>query len=232
MRFKGWQKTSFVDYPGKIVSIAFTGGCNFRCPYCHNRLLVENGKGLEDISAETVLDHLDRRAAMLDGICVSGGEPTLMEGLEAFAGKVRERGKRFKLDTNGSRPAVVSRLLKAGLVDYIAMDIKCVPARYRDLTGCRSEDLMNVKASVRLILESGVPHEFRSTLTREYNPVEEAAALGEWTHGAERYALQKFRMPENPFDRNLTPVSRDDARAMADLIRPHAGEVVLRGYGG
>lgn len=230
MKFKGWQKVSLVDYPGKIVTTAFVGGCNFRCLYCHNRELVENGKGLENIHGAAVLAWLEKRSSMVDGVCISGGEPALCGGLRDFARSVKSLGKEVKLDTNGTNPSAIAALIEEGLVDYIAMDIKCALGRYRELTGCSEEDLSGVEASIGIIRESGLDHEFRTTLTREFNPVGDAEFLADLAAGGRRYVLQKFRMPEHPFRENLHPVERQDAEAIRKAIAPFVGETILRGY--
>ena len=219
-----------MDYPGKIVTTAFVGGCNFKCPYCHNRELVENGSDLETFSPGEVLSFLEKRHSMVDGVCVSGGEPTIHKDLPEFVEKVKLMGKFVKLDTNGSNPEMIRELLDRSLLDYIAMDVKCVMEKYSSLTKCGSEDLPNLLESMEAIKKSGIDYEFRTTLTKEYNPVEDKELLAELVSGAESYALQKFRVPEWDFGEKLNPLDKSEAEEIMETIRPHVGQIVLRGY--
>ena len=230
MLFRGWQKVSLMDYPGKIVTTAFVGGCNFKCPYCHNRELVENGSDLETFSPGEVLSFLEKRHSMVDGVCVSGGEPTIHKDLPEFVEKVKLMGKFVKLDTNGSNPTMIRELLDRSLLDYIAMDVKCAMDKYSLLTKCGIEDLPNLLESMEAIKKSGIDYEFRTTLTKEYNPVEDKHALAELVSGAESYALQKFRVPEWDFGEKLNPLDKSEAEEIMETVRPHVGKIVLRGY--
>ncbi|SRR6056297_362439 len=230
MLFRGWQKVSLMDYPGKIVSTAFVGGCNFKCPYCHNWELVENGTDLEVITPGEVFSFLEKRRAMIDGVCVSGGEPTIHKDLPEFIKKVKDMGKLVKLDTNGSNPDMIRKLLDGNLLDYIAMDVKCAMGKYCLLTKCGSEDLPNLFESIETIKKSRIAYEFRTTLTKEYNPVEDKHDLAELVSGAESYALQKFRVPEGDFGERLNPLGKSEAVEIMETIRPYVGQIVLRGY--
>ncbi len=230
MLFRGWQKVSLMDYPGKIVTTAFVGGCNFKCPYCHNRELVENGSDLETVSPGEVLSFLEKRHAMVDGVCVSGGEPTIHKDLPQFIKSVKNMGKLVKLDTNGSNPEMIRELLGGGFLDYIAMDVKCAMDKYCLLTKCERGDLPNLFESMEIIKKSGIDYEFRTTLTKEYNPVEDKHALAELVSGAENYALQKFRVPEGDCGEKLNPLDKSEAQEIMETIRPLVGKIVLRGY--
>lgn len=219
-----------MDYPGKIVTTAFSGGCNFKCPYCHNWELVENGPDLETIPAEEVLCFLEKRDSMVDGVCVSGGEPTIHKRLPEFIKRVKDMGKLAKLDTNGSNPDMIRELLEKNLLDYIAMDVKCAMDKYSLLTKCGEGVLPKLSESMELIKESGIDYEFRTTLTREYNPMEDRYLLAELVSGSKTYALQKFRVPEGDFGEKLSPLSKSEAQETMEAIRPHVGQIVLRGY--
>ncbi len=230
MLFKGWQKLSLMDYPGKIVTTVFVGGCNFKCPYCHNWELLENGSNLETITPGQVLSFLEKRHDMLDGVCISGGEPTIHKNLPEFIKRVKDMGKLVKLDTNGSNPGMISKLIENNILDYIAMDVKCVMDKYCLLTKCGNMDLTNLRKSIDIIKESGIDYEFRTTLTKEYNPVEDKHDLAELVSGARSYALQKFRIPEGNFGEKLNPLSKNEAEEIMETIRPLVGQIVLRGY--
>lgn len=230
MLFRGWQRVSLMDYPGKIATTAFVGGCNFRCPYCHNWELVGNDSNLETISTDEVLAFLKKRSAMVDGICISGGEPTIHKKLPEFARRVKGMGKLVKLDTNGANPAMIRELLDGRLLDFVAMDVKCTMERYCDLTKCNADKLPKLKESIEMIKNSGIDYEFRTTLTKEYNPATDKEAMAELVSGAASYALQKFRIPEDHFDENLSPLSKIEAEEIMEAVRPHVGEIILRGY--
>ncbi len=230
MLFRGWQRVSLMDYPGKIATTVFVGGCNFRCPYCHNWELVENDSNLETILPDKVLAFLEKRAKMLDGICISGGEPTIHKDLPEFARRVKGMGKMVKLDTNGANPAMIRELLDGKLLDFIAMDVKCTMERYSALTKCNEDELPKLKESIEMIKKAGIDYEFRTTLTREYNPVSDKEAMAKILSGAASYALQKFRIPEGHFDNNLSPLSKIEAEEIMEAVRPHVGKIILRGY--
>lgn len=162
MKIRGFQSLTLTDYPGKTAAIVFTQGCNFSCPFCHNHQLLE--QDYASLMPETVLmDGLHQRRGLLDGLVITGGEPTLQADLVSFAEKVHSLGLLIKLDTNGSRPGVIRALLDRDLVDYIAMDIKAPWARYRQLAG-KPVSVQRIRQSVELIAASGVDHEFRTTV--------------------------------------------------------------------
>lgn len=158
MRICGFNKTTLLDYPGKVASTIFLGGCNFRCPFCQNGILVVAPGEQPDYSQEELLTFLKKRKGILDGVCISGGEPTLSDGLEEFLGKIKELGYAVKLDTNGSRPKIVKHLAEAGLIDKVAMDIKSCPDNYGNLTGIEKPDMDSIFETADFLLpwESGL----------------------------------------------------------------------------
>ncbi len=196
MNFKGFQKVSLIDYPGKICAIVFTGGCNFRCHYCHNPELVINYDKLPDIPEEEILNFMHRRKGLLDGLEITGGEPTILPDLPQFMERVKKMGFLVKLDTNGTNPALLAHLTENGLVDYIAMDIKATPHRYKEVVGVKV-DTSKIKESVRIIMQSAadgkIDYEFRTTVFPEFFGEEDAKEVGKWVKGANRYVLQKPR---------------------------------------
>ncbi len=189
MKFKGHQKSSFIDYPDKISTVLFTGGCNFRCPYCHNSELVNNLE--EDILEEYVFDFLRKRKKMLDAVCISGGEPTMNDDLYDFIIRVKELGYLVKIDTNGTNPNMIRRLIKDNLLDYIAMDIKAPLKKYKDIT-ILNVDIDAIKESINIIINSDVNYEFRTTICRELLSKQDIRDMAEYLKGSKKYVLQNF----------------------------------------
>jgi pyruvate formate lyase activating enzyme len=189
MRLGGLQKTSLIDYPGKVCAIVFTIGCNFHCPYCHNPELVE--ETADEISEEAFFSFLASRIGLLDAVTITGGEPTLHEDLLLFIHRIKQMGFLVKLDSNGTNPAILQELIAAKLVDYIAMDIKS-PLRKYDATVARPVDLERIQTSISLLLEGQVPYEFRTTVVKALLPPEDFEEIGALIAGADRYYLQKF----------------------------------------
>ncbi|OPZ86577.1 MAG: Pyruvate formate-lyase 1-activating enzyme [Firmicutes bacterium ADurb.Bin419] len=190
MKIAGLQKNSFVDYPGKICAVIFTPGCNMDCFYCHNRALVDSDDQ-SITTVEEVLSFLERRKGFLEGVVVSGGEPTLQKGLLPFLLEIKRLGYSIKLDTNGTNPEVVESLLYKGLVDYIAMDFKAPYEKYSEI--CRTKvDIGQIKKSVKLLMNSGVDYEFRTTLAPGLD-TKDIMEIGMEIDGAMLYVLQKCR---------------------------------------
>lgn len=190
MEFLGQVKSSFIDYPDKICTVYFTGGCNLRCPYCHNSPLIR-GEG-NVITEDEVFRHLERRRNMLDGVCVSGGEPTLHPELMPFLLEVKKRGFLAKLDTNGTMPDVLEELIKNEAVDYVAMDIKAPFEKYRKAAG-RGIDIGKVQKSISLIRKAAVDYEFRTTVCKELLTEEDILNIAKYIRGSRMYIVQNFR---------------------------------------
>lgn len=192
MRIANLQKTSFIDYPGKLAAIVFTQGCNFRCPYCHNPELVDPAQWRDVIALDAVLDFLESRRGKLEAVVITGGEPTLQKGLAEFVAAVKQLGFLVKLDTNGTAPDLLASLIDRRLLDYVAMDIKAPLDRYELVTRC-GVDLAAVAASIDLLLGGDVAYEFRTTLVEELLSVDDVLAIAQRIRGARLYALQNFR---------------------------------------
>jgi pyruvate formate lyase activating enzyme len=193
MHLGGLQKSSLIDYPGKLSSVIFFAGCNFDCPYCHNPELAKGCAACRaDLTAAHICDFLKQRQGFLDGVVVSGGEPTLQPDLPDLCKKIKEFGYPVKLDTNGSRPKVLEQLIDASLVDYIAMDLKTDPMLYSSYikTDCKPDPLL---ASIRILMESGIDYEFRTTCVKPIVTFETIENISQLIQGARRYALQRFR---------------------------------------
>ena len=190
MNIQGYQKLTLLDFPGKVACTVFCGGCNLRCPFCHNASLVNHPRELENLEEE-VLSYLEKRRGILEGVCVTGGEPLLQPDLSGFLEKVKKMGYLVKLDTNGSDPEKLKRLLEEGNVDYVAMDIKNAPQTYEKAIGVKM-DFARFQKSVQLLRESGVLHEFRTTLVKGIHGEKDLEEMGDFLQGAERYFLQGF----------------------------------------
>lgn len=191
MRIGGLQKSSLIDYPGKISAIIFVQGCTFRCPYCHNPELVCPELFENPIPEKDILEFLESRKNKLDAVVLSGGEPTIYPELPEFIRTIREMGFLIKLDSNGSNPDLLSKIINEKLVDYIAMDLKSPLEKYKDITFY--DDIDKIKKSIDLIMNSGIPYEFRTTVIKSLLSIEDILKIGEMIKGARLYALQKFR---------------------------------------
>ncbi|HZX47239.1 MAG TPA: anaerobic ribonucleoside-triphosphate reductase activating protein [Clostridia bacterium] len=227
MEFLGQVKSSFIDYPNKICTVYFAGGCNFRCPYCHNSHLL---KGIgESIDEAQVFGYLEKRRNMLDGICVSGGEPTLHAGLESFLGEVKRRGFLVKLDTNGTSPEVLENLLKNKRVDYIAMDIKAPFEKY-EKTVDRPVDVEAIKQSIDLIRSLSVEYEFRTTVCRELLEVGDVLEIAHYIKGSQRYILQNFRDCSSVLagEGKFTPFAKEELDEVKDKVSGFFNEFKTR----
>nr|WP_326216159.1 anaerobic ribonucleoside-triphosphate reductase activating protein [uncultured Oscillibacter sp.] len=225
----GLQKLAMVDYPGKLAATVFTGGCNLRCPFCHNALLVTRLDETPELGEEAVLSFLATRTKLLDGVVLSGGEPLLQPDAADFLRKIRQMGFAVKLDTNGFFPDRLSAILEEGLVDYVAMDIKNAPEKYPITCGIPGLDTAPVAESVKLLRQSGVDFEFRTTLVREFHTSEDLLAIGRWLEGSPRYFLQAFVDSGNLVGSGCSPFTPQEMRDFTLLLRPFFREVSLRG---
>lgn len=187
----GIQKLTLLDYPGKVACTIFTGGCNFRCPFCHNADLV-TGKPEVTVTGEEIFRFLRKRQRLLDGVCISGGEPLLQPDLEDFIRGVRSLGYSVKLDTNGSMPDKLESLAEKGLLDYVAMDLKNAPEHYGRTIGAETYDVGNIDRSIRFLMGGEIPYEFRTTVVREFHQKADFEEMGRWIEGADQYFLQQF----------------------------------------
>ena len=229
MEFSGLQKLAMVDYPGKLAATVFTGGCNLRCPFCHNAVLVLHPDQAEHLRQAAVLDFLSRRRGLLDGVVLSGGEPLLHDGAGDFLRRVQDLGFAVKLDTNGCFPDRLEQLLRDKLVDYVAMDIKNSPERYGETAGRSGLDLAPFRESVSFLLSGAVDYEFRTTVVRELHDGDSFRAIGPWLAGARRYYLQSFVDRDTVLRAGLHPWDRESLEAFAGLVRPWMERVQLRG---
>jgi pyruvate formate lyase activating enzyme len=230
MGIKGFQGTSLLDFPGRIASLVFFGGCNLTCPYCHNPSLVLDPDQHPDIPAAALLEDLQRRRSFIDGVVVTGGEPTLDPSLLAFLREVKGLGLQVKIDTNGLATAVLEKALAEGLVDFIALDLKTTPHRYGELHR-RPVDPDALAKSLHLMLASGVEHELRTTCVPVLVEEADIRALGELARGACKWMLQQYHPGHALTEelREVEPHSPATIRAFARVAREYVGEVGVRG---
>ena len=230
MDIKGLQKLTLLDYPGKVACTVFTGGCNFRCPFCHNSALVLPEQLSQDSSADEVLRFLKKRVGVLDGVAVTGGEPLLHPDMADFLKEVKALGFLVKLDTNGSFPDRLMALVEAGLVDRVAMDIKNAPALYAKTAGLERFDLGGVTRSKDFLLSGAVDYEFRTTVVRGLHTKESLLAAAEWIRGAKEYYLQQYKDSGAILDADgLGSFDADEMHALADAVREIVPAVQVRG---
>lgn len=226
MRIYGLQKLSLVDYPGKTAAVLFTGGCNFRCPFCHNFGLVQDpGEPLDD---GEVFGYLKKRTGLLDAVVITGGEPLIHPDIADLIVKVRALGYPVKLDTNGTFPARLAELLTRGLVDYVAMDIKNSREKYYLTAGC-DVDLDSVNKSIMLLKSGTTDFEFRTTVVSQLHEEEDFVNIGEWIKGGEKYYLQRFKDSENVPYGNLTTPSDSEMERFLSVIQRFVPNAALRG---
>ena len=226
----GLQKLTLLDYPGKVACTVFTGGCNFRCPFCHNASLVRPEElGREDEQAQ-VLSFLSKRVGVLDGVAITGGEPLLHADMPAFLEKVRALGYSIKLDTNGSFPDRLIEIVRAGLVDRVAMDVKNAPALYAKTAGLERFDLKAVERSKDFLLSGAVEYEFRTTVVKGLHTAESLVGAARWIEGAREYYLQQYKDSGNVLTpEGLGSFDAAEMHALADAVRPIVPTVQLRG---
>lgn len=230
MNIHGFQTLTLLDYPGYTAATIFLGGCNFRCPFCQNAGLVLHPSAEPSIPVQEVLSFLEKRKRVLDGVCITGGEPTLEPELDSFAGTLKAMGYLVKLDTNGTHPEVIKRLHGRGLLDYVAMDIKSSPEGYGKLAGLSHVDLSPVKESVRFLMEEGPDYEFRTTVVRELHSRDDFEKISDWLAGSKQYYLQAYRDSEHILKPGIfSSYSKGELEDFADLLRKKIPLVEIRG---
>jgi len=237
MQIGGLQKLSLIDYPGKIAATVFLIGCNFRCPYCHNPELVDPKqiKNHPQLKESDFFKFLDERINLLDGVCITGGEPTIQPGLPKFIENMKKRGFSVKLDTNGSNPEMLGSLIKNNLVDFIAMDIKTSILKYNKVKA--KNKISQVQKSINIIRDSNTDYEFRTTVVPGIVDEKDIKEMGEWLKGAKKFVLQQFRPASsttssdrflNPSFENIKPYSLQELQKMIKIIEPYVDVIELR----
>jgi len=226
MNIQGYQKLTLLDFPGKVACTVFTGGCNLRCPFCHNGGLVRTPNAFENAEAE-VLSYLQKRKGLLDAVCISGGEPLLQKDLTEFITAVRGMGYLIKLDTNGALPQRLMPLLENALVDYVAMDVKSSPQGYAKATGIAT-DFSPFGESIELIRTSGIPHEFRTTVVKGIHCMEDLVAIAKHL-GDQRYFLQGFVDSGDLLGEGCDAFTPEEMRSFLRAVRVYTPRAALRG---
>ncbi len=228
MDINGLQRLTLLDYPGRLAATVFLGGCNFRCPFCHNASLVTHIEG-DIITESDFFSFLDSRRGKLTGVCVTGGEPTLRRDLPYFMSAIKSRGFSVKLDTNGSNPEMLRSLISDRLVDYVAMDIKNSKERYAETSGAFDIDLARVCESVELLLSGVVEYEFRTTVVRELHTVNDIIAIGKWINGARAYFLQYFKDSGDLIQGGFSGYSEAEMKMFLQAIFSYVPNAQIRG---
>lgn len=228
MQLKGLQKLTLLDFPGKMACTVFTAGCNFRCPFCHNASLVTEIDS-EYIAEEEFFSFLSKRKGVLQGVCITGGEPTLQPDLENFIKKIKELGFSVKLDTNGYKPEILKRLVEKGLLDYVAMDIKNSPTLYGKTVGIENFDILPVKESIDFLLEGRVDYEFRTTVVKELHTIESISQAAEMIKGTKNYYLQLFTDSGNLIEEGYSACDKETMKNMLKAAQNAIPTAELRG---
>ena len=229
MIFHGFQKMTVLDYPEKVACTLFTAGCNFRCPFCHNALLVTDIDNRYIYEPTEILAYLQKRRGVLDGVCVTGGEPLMHPELADFLRSVKELGYAVKVDTNGSYPDRLRSLVESGTVDYVAMDIKNRREKYGITIGIPDFDLSPVEESIRFLQSGVIPFEFRTTIVREFHTAEDVAAIADWIAGAPKYFLQNFKESDHMIGAGLHAHTEETLWQMLEVVKKKIPSASLRG---
>lgn len=234
MKIAGLQKMTLLDYPGKVACTVFIQGCNFRCPFCHNSDLLGAGEAAF-MTEDELIAFLKKRTGLLDAVCITGGEPTLSAGLPELIARIKALGYSVKLDTNGTRPQVVKALVEAGLIDYVAMDIKNSPSRYGQTIGLDGPDMAPIEESIRVLSSGAVDYEFRTTVVDELHSEECMQEMGQWLaslvpgNRVKRLFLQCFVDRESVLFAGLNAPTREKMEKYLECLQPFAEDIAIRG---
>ena len=234
MKIAGLQKMTLLDFPGRVACTVFLQGCNFRCPFCHNSQLL-GGNGPEGLTEEALLDFLQKRQGLLDGVCITGGEPTLQKDLPRLLQRIKALGYAVKLDTNGSQPGMLKELVAQGLVDYVAMDVKNSPARYGETVGVPQLDVSPMEESLRFLTAGGADYELRTTVVQELHDDQSIQAMGEWlftlaqNRPVKALYIQPYKDADMVLQKGLHTPSEAVLQGFCALLRPFAQTVAVRG---
>lgn len=229
VKIHGFNKLTLLDYPGRLACTIFLGHCNFRCPFCHNAGLVLSPEREPVIPEEEILKTLRKRKGILEGVCITGGEPTMSESLPAFIKKIKELGYPVKLDTNGTHPAMLRQMAEQGLLDYVAMDIKNSPEKYSETAGVPRVDMDSVCESVDYLMSGVVDYEFRTTVVKELHKKEDIQKIGKWISGSRRYFLQAYKETEQVIRPVYSSYSREQLENYRQMLLNEISQVEIRG---
>lgn len=229
MKIHGFQKTTLLDYPGKVACVVFTAGCNLRCPFCHNSFLVTKIREEREISQDEIFEYIKKRKGILDGVCISGGEPLANEDIFDFINEIKSYGLLVKLDTNGTFPQRLKKAVNEKMVDYVAMDIKNTDEKYPVTVGIEHFDTSSVNESIDFLLSGSVDYEFRTTVVKEFHTAEDIKNIAKRIKGAKRYFLQTFVDSGNLIQGNLSGYSSEEMNKLKETAQQYVVDVSLRG---
>ena len=229
MDIQGLQKVTLLDFPGRVACTVFLAGCNFRCPFCHNASLVTHVDPDRNIPEEEILSFLKKRRGVLDGVCITGGEPLLAPGLDRLIREIKDLGYEVKLDTNGSNAERLKTLAGSGMIDYVAMDIKNAPGKYGMTIGIDGYDMSNIFKSVDYLMSGSVPFEFRTTVVRELHKREDFEEIGRWLKGAPAYYLQGFVDSGDVIRPGLRAYTKEIMEQALGIVKKYIPAAGLRG---
>ncbi len=226
MQILGFQKLTLLDYPGYIASTIFTGGCNFRCPFCQNASLVNFEE--EEMEEKYIIDYLKERKKYIDAVCITGGEPTLQKDLIEFIKKIKDLGYLVKLDTNGTNPNMIRELIDSKLVDYVAIDIKNSKDRYNETSGVKV-NINDIEESINILLKNNIDYEFRTTVVFEFHNEKSFEDIGKWIKGAKRFILQQFQDSGHLIRDGLNAHSKEKLYEFKSILEKEINNVEIRG---
>ncbi len=229
MEVRGFNKTTLLDYPKHIAATIFVSGCNYRCPFCHNASLVMNPENQPTIPNEEIFNTLRKRKNILEGVCITGGEPTLYKDLPDFIRKIKDLGFKVKLDTNGNNPSMLHYLITENLLDYVAMDIKNSLDKYGTTVGILNFKTDKIEESATLLMSNLIPYEFRTTVVKEFHEANDFIQISSWLKGCKSYYLQNFIDSGDTIFPGLTSCTKDELLSYKSLLDPYMESVELRG---
>ena len=229
MNFHGFQRVTLLDYPGKVASTVFLGGCNFRCPFCHNATLVEHPTRYQSISPDEVLQYLRTKSKILDGVCITGGEPLLYD-IAPFLREVKDIGLLVKLDHNGTMPQKLRELMEQGLLDYVAVDIKNSPQKYGLTVGVENFEIAPILETIQLLQNGSVDYEFRTTVVNGLHEASDFHEIGKMIQGDSKYFLQQYvDSGDIIHNNNFSSYTHKEMQEFADIVKPCVPNVQVRG---
>ena len=229
MLISGLQKLTLLDFPNLVACTVFLKGCNFRCPFCQNSDLVKPEAITPNISKEELLKFLKTRKHVLDGVCITGGEPTLQNDLEDLIVQIKKLGYKVKLDTNGYNPEMLKKLVNDGLVDYVAMDIKNSFTKYNETCGLKFMDLAKIKESIGFLISGKIPYEFRTTVVKEYHCISDFIEIAKMLQGCSKYYLQEFRDSDTCLKQGLHACTKEEMNGFLNVLKTLGINAYLRG---
>lgn len=230
MRIKGIEKVSLIDYPNKVCSVIFLGGCNLNCPFCHNSDLISYSRSENELRIQELLKFLRKRKGLIEAVTISGGEPLSTNGVVRLAGEVKNIGLKVKLDTNGCYPDKLKSIVSRGLVDYVAMDVKNCREKYQITTGNIGVDIDKINKSINILRDSNIDYEFRTTVCRELHTAEDIKKILDWIEGSKIYALQQFHKSDKVKKFELNPLDKEELDKIGSIYKRKVEKIIYRGF--